>query len=274
MNIQSIIINPEKPSEPYLDYVTALARDLKAPLTLRTRVPAMHLAPMASHSYSEHVASMPVGNVLQEKVNTHIEENMQSTLEMVRKKYDKTNYKINYGEILSHVEDIEDQTDTLLWIQSLTSKDSFTNQFFGTRETELSKLTQSPCLNVPLGIEYHKPKSLTCFIRGIDQTITQKLFDIKNRLGFHINYVFEGSEDHILSIRKALSNMDMDINDLDGTIKILDHELDEGFFAEYLPALKSDWIAFTGFESDFFGRLVSVSTNELILKTKRPTLVL
>ncbi len=274
MNIQSIISNHEQTPKSYLQYVAQLAQELKAAVTLRTRVPAMHLAPMASHSYSDPISSMPVGNVLQEKVNNHVEEHMKRHMETIKQSYSKVDYKINYGEILSHVEDIEDQTDTLLWIQSLNSTDSFTNQFFGTRETELSKLTESPCLNVPQGLKYKKPKSLTCFIRGIDQSITKKLFEIKNRLGFHINYVFEGSEDHALSIRKALSNMDMNMDDLDGTIKILDNELDGGFFADYLPKLQSDWIAFVGFETDFFGRLMSVSTNELILKTNRPTLIL
>ncbi len=258
-----------KETDNYLEYCALLAQDFNMNLELVAQSPKI-LVP----STPEFVTVGPDVNTgfVQRKIYRYNERILEEKIEALSNVHPSVFLNHDIGDINERLEDQSIKMNAVLWTLNKDSNDNLINQLFGTEETEFSKLTELPCLNIPESTPYKKPKKIVIVVKDIHTIDIKSISQVIDRFSLAKVYIIFGDKREN-SISMIMGSLAVSLRNFDGKIHTVAGEYDQAYIDRIVDLEQPDWIAFNGYNREFFERFYKINTNEIILKAEIPTII-
>lgn len=256
----------------YLDYVGFLAKDFSLALDVVATSPRVMMANTAQAVVGSGI--MPPTQIVENKVFAFNHDLLISKIEDLKARisYLDVDYDIDIGPIENRISDDILKERGLFWTMNRVSGDTLINELWGTTETEFSKSSALPCLNIPEGYNYKRPENILVIIRDLDNINLASLKKMVKTMGLKVTYAFH-EEEHI-GMQKIMNALGTPFNDFIGTVKTISLDYSGGDLDKMIDYLKPEWLAFMNYDRSFYERMYKVSTNHIVLKSDLPTLII
>lgn len=270
--MKNIIVSPPRlfdVSNRYLDYISQLVSNKSIAIELIKSMPLIVSAPKPISADLEELGSAET--ILQQKLLNMHTEKLVELIAYFQNKGVQTDYSIGFKDPLAIQERSRDLGKTLLWILEVSSDDNIWNELMGTKETQLAKEVDLPCLCIPSDFEYIKPKSLLIVTNGSENFREAIPVSIIEEFELDSTLLVVNDQLEIADIQNHFSGLQ-----LQKKIEILTLKQLGGINTtnEYIEALQPSWIAYHNFDKSIIERIYNQNTNQFILSAKRPILIM
>ncbi len=272
MQKNNIIATPPEvfsESDKFLDFTAQLTHDTQKTLQLIESIPIYANNPRPAAIVGNGM--LDYASYITKKVTRFKEDHLKSLLTYFKKNNIDAKYTLGYEDAEVIRENKFDDKSCLLWLIEVTSASNIWNDLWGTEETDLAKRIQLPCLCVPTDYEYKKPETLMVISNGGKHIESMIPFDIVKNLGMKVILLVDENE---LQIKKFWD----DINRLGygSQVGISQARFIEGkqSLDKYIHSAQPDWLACHNFDKSFVERVFEMNTNNFILSSDRPMLIL
>lgn len=269
MTNNKIILSPPavfKESSTYLNYISKLLQGTSIPVDIIQSLPLFLKDPSPKAIVGEGIAN-PQALIHKKMLNAH-EVHLEEISNYLSANGVNTNFTYNIqDEQLSS----KDLSENLLWIIEVTSDYNLWNELFGTVETILAKDVNIPCLCIPEDYSYEDPDTLL-IINNESEDLTGWLpTEIINAFNLKTIIAFEETEFDkekvIASLRKGDLNTIPEII----TTNALN---EEASLSNVISKTNPSWIAYKNFDKPLIERIFNSNTNQFILSSQRPIIIL
>lgn len=270
--MKKIIVTPPNlfdNSNRYLNYISQLVANKSITLELIKSIPLIVNAPKPISTNDSKLGS-PETMLQQKLFNMHAEK-LVEVITYFQNKNIQTEYSIGFKDPKSIQERNSNFSDFLLWILEVSSENNIWNELMGTKETQLAKQVDLPCLCIPSEYQYIKPTSLLVITSASENLIDAIPSDIIDEYELDTTLLLANDLVNIADIQKQLGHIA-----IKGQINVLSlKELAAiSTFSEYIEQQQPSWIAYHNFDKTLIERIYNQNTNQFILSARRPIIIM
>jgi len=271
--ITCIVQEPTVASQELVTYAANLAHDFELNLELlsavRVDMPLIEPQPIIGTGLA-----VPVNAAFTDYVESTRAQMLDIALE-ARKFCDAVHATVHIGFLQQVLEKEDEDPDRLFWIVQQTGEHNIFNNLWGTLETDISKDLKTPVLNLPKSISYKKPDCLTSFVKG-DQDIWDDVMKVPENLGFKTHLIVDKEEGSVNSdaLAAELRSKLQAKNKLE-SITYFDQNQSYESFKKMISQDNPSWVGIYKLDIPWWERMIKdLSTNEILLRSQRPVIVL
>ncbi len=254
----------------YLQFISKLLKDKNIAVDLIQSIPLLVKNNTPAEVLGEGI-SYPQSFIHEKMIAVH-EENIMKVLDYLALQGISTGYSINVHEDPNRIHSgKQDLNDALLWTVEVSSNYNLWNEIFGTVETELAKDIDIPCLCIPSDYIYKKPETLLIFCQNYNSIVDHIPITILNEFNIKPILICEDQQISDHSIKASLNLLPL--HNRADFIRFSDFD-DEVAIKSMIDKINPTWIAYKNFDKGLFDRPFTFNTNQCILESDRPILIL